>query len=570
VIVTKTPKIKKVAYDIIVIGGGGAGAEAVISLSNEGVKVVLVEKGIFGKSGSTTLGSFSCNVALEYEGSRDTPRIHFEDTVREGKYINDQRLVEVYTKEAPERILELQKIEPIFEKRENGKLKQELVPGHTFPRSVFCEPQTGKKMLLALKKEVLRRNIDIYNECIIFDTVIHENSVRGALGLDIKRGEVIVFRCKAIIIATGGCCQLYQNTTTATDVTGDGLALAYSAGAELKDMEFVQFFPLAQCYPKILKHDLTFPDFLRVKTGARVYNREGIEFIKEKIPNWRFKVTRDEFARLICTEIWEGRGSPHGGVYIDVLHLSEKEIVDAYSFGNYFNDLLEMGIDLRKDALETTVSAHYFMGGIKVDEKFTTCVHGLFAAGETIAGIHGANRLAGNALSEILVTGYKAGEYAVQYVKKINENDFDPCDEITPIVTLLERKGKISPIEIKKKIKKIMEEKVGVIRNAQGLKEAIETLENLKENLHNIHISTKTYVWNREIIDAIEVNFMVTVALLIAKAALFRKESRGSHFREDYPRPDNKNWLINIVFQKDRGIEVERPNVTQISLEEIE
>jgi len=567
----KKPQIKKVEYDVIIIGGGGAGAEAALSAAEGDTDVAIVEKGIFGRAGCTVLGSYSCCVAIGNKDPRDNPIIHFEDTVREGKYINDQKLVEIYTEKAPERVLELQKFGKVFEELPNGKLKQEMVPGHTFPRAVFSELHTGKKMITTLKKEVLCRDIDIYNECIIFEILVENNKVYGALGYNIKNGEFILFKCKAIVITTGGCGQLYQNTTTSTDNTGDGLALAYFAGAELKDMEFVQFYPTAQCYPKILKEDATFPAWLRINTGARLYNKDGIEFMKEKMPDWRFKATRDELAQAIYTEIKEGRGSPHGGVYIDVLHLSEKEIEEAYSFGNYFNRLLKMGIDLRKDTIETTVSAHFFMGGIKVNEKFATCVNGLFAAGEAIAGIHGANRLCGNALSEILVTGHEAGKYAAEYAKnnKRSNNDFKIRDKIKKISDLLERKEGISPIEIKKEIKKIMWEKVGVIRNSHELEEAIKKLESLKHDLSRMYVSTKTYIWNKELVDAIEAKFMVTVALLIAKAALYRKESRGSHFREDYPKTDNINWLVNIVFQKDHEIRTERPKVTKITLEEL-
>jgi len=565
------PTIKEAYYDVIIVGGGGAGAEAALSATNEGVNVAIVEKGIFGSSGCTVLGAYSCNAALGYKDPKDSPEVHFEDTVREGRYINDQKLVEIYTEEAPKRILELHKIGHVFEETENGKLKQGMMPGHTYPRAVFRDFHTGKAIISALKREVINKKIDVFNECVIFDILTIDNEIYGILGYDLKKGEIIILNCKALIITTGGCGQLYLHTTTSTDNTGDGLALAYLAGAELMDMEFVQFYPTAQCYPRLIGMNPTFPAWLRINTGARLYNSEGVEFMKEKMPDWRFKATRDELARTIYTEIREGRGSPHGGVYIDVLHLSEKEIEEAYSFANIFEDLLKIGIDLRKDTIETTVASHFFMGGIKVNEKFSTCVNGLFAAGEAIAGIHGANRLGGNALSEILVTGYEAGKYAAKYAKnnKLSDSDFETGDKIKKILDILERKEGISPIKIKKEIKNIMWEKVGVIRNGHELEEAIEKLESLKNDLTKMYVITKTYIWNKELVDAIEANFMVTIALLIARAALYRKESRGSHFREDYPKTDNKNWLVNIIFQKDHGIRTEKPRVTKMPLEEI-
>jgi len=564
------PQIRKVYYDTLIIGGGGAGAEAALSATNAGVDVAIVEKGIFGRSGCTVLGAYSCNAALGYKDPRDNPEIHFEDTVQEGKYINDQKLVEIYTKEAPKRVLELQKIEKVFEELPKGKLKQGMMPGHTYPRAVFRNFHTGKAIISALKKEVMRRrDIDIFNECIIFDVLTRDNKIHGALGYDVKKGEIIVFNCKALIITTGGCGQLYKNTTTSTDNTGDGLALAYFAGAELADMEFVQFYPTVQCYPRLTGMNPTFPAWLRINTGARLYNRDGIEFMKEKMPDWRFKATRDELAQAIYTEIREGRGSPHGGVYIDVLHLPKEEIEEAYSFANIFNDLLRIGIDLRKDTIETTVASHFFMGGIRVNEKFETCIDGLFAAGEAIAGIHGANRLGGNALSEILVTGHEAGKYAGEYINNLEETekDFDLEKKINAVAAPLRRRKGISPVEIKNRIKNLMWEDVGVIRNGPQLEKAIKKLEELKGNLKKISLSTDTHAWNKELVDAIEVKFMVTVALLIARAALYRKESRGSHFREDYPKMDNLNWLVNIIFQKDHEIRTEKPRVTKISLE---
>jgi fumarate reductase (CoM/CoB) subunit A len=558
------PVVREVTYDIVVIGGGGAGAQAVLSITGHAsdVTVAVVDKGMFGKAGCTILGGFSCNAALPYENSEDSPAIHFTDTVREGKYINDQRLVEIYTEKAPERIKELQKIGPVFEE-EDGKIKQDMVPGHSFPRAAYNNLHTGKSMMAALRREVLKRDIDIYSECVIFQ-LLGDKQVCGALGYDMKSGCFIHFVCKAVIITTGGCGQLYRNSTTALGTTGDGLALAYQAGAELQDMEFVQFFPTAQCYPRLLKLNPCFPSMLRYKGGCRLYNSAGTEFMEEKITDWRFKATRDEVSKAIYTEIKEGRGSPHGGVFMDVLHLSDTDIVETFSFAHMFENLLNMGIDLRKDSIETTVSAHFLMGGIKVNEHFSTCVDGLFAAGEAIAGIHGANRLPGNALSEILVTGHEAGLHAVEYVKTCNG-----CEPGNPhiewILQLLKRKDGNSPVSLKKKIQDIMWEYVGVIRDGPGLKKALKELEDIKYSLETMSVSTKTLVWNKELLDAFEVQFMTTVAVLIANAADYRMESRGSHFRSDYPETD-KDWLVNIVLKKGE-IKMKKPRVTSIDLE---
>ncbi|MGC1121194.1 MAG: FAD-binding protein [Candidatus Methanofastidiosia archaeon] len=534
-------------YEIVVVGGGGAGAQAALSAAQGNLKVALVDKGILGRFGCTILGSFSCNAALGYEGSGDSPQAHFLDTVKEGRYINNQPLVKVYTEKAPERVLALHEKGPVFEE-EDGRLKQDMVPGHSFPRAVFNNLHTGKSMIVTLMNQVKKAPIDRYDECVIFDVVCEDNTVRGVVGYDLT-GKIIVFSCKAVIIAAGGCGQLYPHSTTSKGATGDGLVLAHAAGAELQDLEFIQFFPTAQCYPRLLKLNPTIPSMLRYKGGCRLYNADGVEFMKEKNPEWRFTVTRDELSKAIYTEIMEGRGSPHGGVYMDVLHLTEQEITHIFSFANLFDDLLKTGIDLRKDRIETTVAAHFSMGGIRVDESFSTCLKGLFAAGEAAAGIHGANRLPGNALSEILVTGHEAGVHAAAYARKTEFHKIEGTESIEKIEGIMERGGDVTPVKMKKKIQKIMWKHVGVIRDKEGLKNGIKALERARKNIQNMGISTRTYVWNKELVDALEAEFMVETGLLVARAAQYRTESRGSHFREDYPESDS-SWMVNVVLQK--------------------
>ncbi|MBU7014946.1 MAG: FAD-binding protein [Theionarchaea archaeon] len=536
------------AYDIVVVGGGGAGAQAALSASATAsdLKIALVDKGILGRSGCTILGSFSCNAALGSGGSGDSPRAHFLDTIKEGRYINDQSLVRVYTEKAPERVVALHREGPVFEE-EDGELKQDMVPGHSFPRAVFNNLHTGKSMIVALMKQVKRAPIDVYDECMIFDVVCEGNEIRGVVAYDLA-GRIIVFSCKAVIIAAGGCGQLYPHSTTSRGATGDGLVLAYKAGAELQDLEFIQFFPTAQCYPRLLKLNPTIPSMLRYKGGCRLYNAEGHEFMKEKNPQWRFSVTRDELSKAIYTEIKEGRGTPHGGVYMDVLHLTEQEITDIFSFANLFDDLLKTGIDLRKDRIETTVAAHFSMGGIRVDETFATCVGGLFAAGEAAAGIHGANRLPGNALSEILVTGHEAGRRAAEYARKTEFHEIEGTESVRKIEGTMERTGDSTPIAMKKEIQRTLWEHAGVVRNEKGLMNGIATLERIREDMSRVEISTETLVWNKELVDFLEMEFMVEMGLLLTRAALFRTESRGSHFREDYPESDS-SWIVNVVLR---------------------
>lgn len=547
----------------MIIGGGGAGLEAALSATRTGARVAVVDKGIISRSGCTILGSFSCNAALGHEDPEDNPFFHFSDTVKEGKYINNQMLAKLYVEKAPQRVLALHKNGAVFEEKNSGVLKQSMVPGHSFPRAVFNNLHTGKSMVRALMNQVKKAQIDLFNEIIIFDVVVKNNTVSGCVGYDLT-GYFAIFSCKAVIIAAGGCGQLYPYSTTSTGATGDGVILAHSAGAELQDMEFIQFFPTAQCYPRLPGLNPTIPSMLRYKGGCRLYNAQGTEFMKEKMSDWRFKVTRDELSKAIYTEITEGRESPHGGVYMDVLHLTDEEIIDTFSFAHLFDDFLKMGIDLRTDRIETAVAAHFSMGGIKVDKTLSTCVSGLFAAGEVAAGIHGANRLPGNALSDILVTGYEAGVHAAEYAAKKDLRIINGNKSLRKIGTIMEQKGSIPPVHIKKRIQKIMWKNIGVVKNKSGLLEGIESLKKIKKDIKNIYVSTRTYVWNKELVDALEAEFMVKAAILIAQAAHYRKESRGSHFREDYPE-ENPSWQVNVVIhngvmKKESVVEMEEFN----------
>jgi fumarate reductase (CoM/CoB) subunit A len=558
--------------DILIIGTGGAGLQAAITARSrrKDLKIILVDKGILGKSGCTILGGFSCNAVLGTNPD-DSPSCHFEDTVREGRFINDQPLVEIFTEQAADRVRELHGLGAVFEETAEGVLKQELVPGHSHSRALFNNLHTGKSMTVALRKAVLKSGITIVNECIILRILCHESTAWGAVGFDIVDGSFILFTCGAIIITTGGCGQLYSHSTTPPGNTGDGYALAYEAGAELQDMEFIQFFPTAQCYPRLLHLNPTFPSMLRYTAGCRLYNSEGNEFMKENRPDWTYTVTRDELSQAIYREIQEGRGSPHGGVYMDVLHLTEHEIKEKFSFSNIYTRLLSMGVDLTKDRIETTVSAHFSMGGIRVDTGFQTRVQGLFAAGEALAGVHGANRLPGNALSEILVTGHEAALNALHYVDAhapSHREEYDGC-EMEEVSRLLERDSGMSPRAFKKTIQTIMWDHVGVIRNGEDLRRGLSKLEFLHAALHTLSLSTKTRIWNKELLDFFEVTFMLQVAQRIMEGALFREESRGSHYRTDYPRSDNSSWLVNIIHRRNHPLRTCNPRVSKIPLEEL-
>jgi fumarate reductase (CoM/CoB) subunit A len=394
---------------------------------------------------------------------------------------------------------------------------------------------------------------------------MEEGRVVGAAALRLRDTQPACYSAKTTVIATGGGSQLYQYTTTSIDNTGDGLILAFEAGAELQDMEFVQFYPTVQCYPRLLGLNPTAPAGLRIQAKARIYNAEGRDFVEEEIPDWHLAATRDILSQLIYREIIEGRGTPHGGVFIDVSHLPPKEVEREFAFGGFFDKLMKMGIDLRSGPIETGVAAHYFMGGIKVNERCETSVPGLFAAGEAMAGVDGANRLGGNALSEILVFGSRAGDFAAEFAAAASSHTApEDAELVEPLPPHAKKHTQyVRPVHLKRAIQRIMWEHVGVIREGAGLEEAQGKLETMQEEqLCQLAVQSSLTVHNREFLDAIEASRMLTLAQIIAAAASMRLESRGAHARLDHPRRDDANWLVNLVVGGDgEGFSISRRSV---------
>jgi len=552
---------ERMDLDVLIIGGGGAGAMAAIWAAKEVNRVALVEKGVFGKSGCTPMGVYSMCAAFGYSDPADSPKLHMEDTIRQGRFINNQELVEIYTQEAPERVMELISYGAKFDTDENGRLKQGMMPGHSYPRACFFDRRTGPMIMGTLARKAKRTpQIRIFEEVFIIDLVVQEEGPHYAIGIRWADTTFIVFRAKAIVVTTGGGAQVYKHNTTSLDNTGDGLSLIFQAGAELADMEFVQFYPTAVCYPKLPGLSPTAPAFLRIRVGAKLYNVLGEEFAQKKMPGWRFQATRDLLAQAIYKEVIEGRGSPHGGVYLDVTHLPPEEVKKEAEFGNYYNRMLQIGVDITQRPIETTVSAHFFMGGARVNAQGETNVPGLFAGGEAAAGYHGANRLGGNALSEILVSGSRAGKFAGLWAKiipekKIGEKTLEKrlAAAQQRIAQWRERKTGLRPIEGKRMIQELMWEKAGVIREGHKMREGLSSLESLlEEGERNLMICPEKR-YNRELLDTFEFLHMVQVSSCILRAGLVREESRGAHYREDFPFPDDGKWLVNILLTKSEG-----------------
>lgn len=570
-----------VDVDVLVIGGGGAGAQAALAAASKGASVALVEKGIFGRSGCTVMGAYSCCAAFGHADPRDNPEVHFEDTIRAGRYINDPALVEVFVREAPRRVLELYQAGVPFARAGHG-FCQGMLDGHTYPRACFIDYfHTGRGLLLGMRRLVLRdSHIAVYSDMLVLELVCRDRRVWGALAYDVARAHLVLFRSKATVIATGGGARVYAYSTVSADNTGDGLALALAAGAALADMEFIQFYPTVTLYPRLVGFDPTAPATLRLQAQARIYNARGEDFIDRLLPDWRFKGTRDFMARTIYSEIvWGGATSPHGGVYIDVSHLPGEVVESELGVDNFYQKLLSQGVDLKKGPIEITVAAHYFMGGIRINPDGWTGVEGLYAAGEAAAGFHGANRLAGNALSEILVSGHRAGLAAatqssrVQAVPPASDLVRAPRERFRALVAA--QRGPTGP-EVKTALQRIMWEKVGVVRNATSLTRARQELDQVATLMVDGMSVGPGVPYHRQLVEAVEARHMISVCRAIILSALTRRESRGAHYRSDFPAED-PTWQVNVEVRQARpgeepGGELEvtlRPTSTAASAQRV-
>jgi len=554
--------MEHVQTDVLVVGSEGAGARAAIEVEAQGKKAILASKGILGGSGVTLMAPFSCCAAFGHEDPRDNPDVHFEDTVMGGKFLNNQELVEVFAKESPKYILDLESYGAKFEKREDNRFVQATMPGHRYARAVYYDFSTGLQFRKGLKREVKRREIRVWEDFFVIDVLVSDGRVSGALALDIRTGKFVVVECKAVILATGGNLELYYpHNDGSCDVTGDGSAIALRAGAELVDMEFQQFFPTGLVWPPALVGVIWIGD-LRYRLGGHLYNKWGERFMKRYDPERMELSTRDITARAIVSEILDGRGTPHGGVYLDVSFLGKNiienyvaEVFPNFSFRGY--SLLEAGLDIRKDAMEIAPMAHFTMGGVRINTRCETNIPGLYAAGEVAGGLHGANRCEGNALPETQTFGAIAGREAAGYAEtaKVSKPSNDLVKEAikTPLA-LTQKKSGIQHFEIRKKVQEMMWKQVGVVRSTEGLEKAVKEFDRMKqEDVPQLLVKYRGQRYNRELFEALETLNMVEVGEVMARSAALRKESRGAHFLRDLPERDDKNWLVNAVAQQKAG-----------------
>jgi succinate dehydrogenase / fumarate reductase flavoprotein subunit len=568
-------------HDVLVIGAGGAGLRAAIEAANGGASVGLICKSLLGKA-HTVMAEGGVAAALANVDDRDNWRVHFADTMRGGQYLNNWRMAELHAKEAPDRVRELEAWGTVFDRTPDGRILQRNFGGHKYPRLAHVGDRTGLEMIRTLQDHAIYQPIDVHMECTIVSLLKDGNRISGALGYDRERGRFKLFQAKAVVLATGGIGRAYSVTSNSWEYTGDGHALAYNAGAALQDMEFVQFHPTGMVWPPSVKGILV-TEGVRGEGGILV-NREGRRFMFDDIPEnyrnqtadneeegWRYTqgdknarrppelLTRDHVARAIIREVREGRGSPHGGVYLDIswikAKLSNSEAHIKKKLPSMYHQFKQLAdIDITKEPMEVGPTTHYVMGGIRVDgDTQMSSVPGLFAAGEVGAGLHGANRLGGNSLSDLLVFGMRAGKYAAEFAARQSSPKIDAqqADEIvrTALEPFSRRSGGEGPYQVEHDLQTMMQDRVGIVRREEEIRQALDALKALRERARNVSV-TGNREYNPGWHTALDLQNLITVSEIVARAALERKESRGGHFRDDFPDKDPAYGTFNIVVRR--------------------
>lgn len=540
-------EIKTISTDVLIIGSGGAGSRAAIEVDDAGLKATIVSKGLSFRSGCTGMAEGGYNAVFKTVDKDDSIDAHIHDTLKGGSYLNDKKLVEILVNESPKRLIDLENYGALFDRQESGQIDQRPFGGQSYRRTCYQGDRTGAELLNALKEEIIKRDIECIEEVMITSLVTDGNQVIGATGLNLKDSSLIYFKAKSVILASGGAGQLYPVTSNTFQKNGDGYAISYRAGADLIDMEQVQFHPTGMVAPESKKGVLV-TEAVRAE-GGKLINSEGERFMSRYAPEKMELATRDVVARSIYQEIIEGRGTENGGVYLDISHLDD----------DYIDEKLEtmvlqfenVGVDIKHGPIEVAPTAHHFMGGLKINTDASTSLDNLFGAGEVCGGVHGANRLGGNALADTQVFGKIAGVSAAKAAKstEIKTNDDMVNAEASRIEGLI-KKGSIKPQEFKNNIKKLMWEKVAIVREEKTLNEALKELQEMQKDLVNLDVKdTKQY--NTDLVTALEVINMVEICILTVKSAILRRESRGAHFRSDFPET-NDEWKKSIVMNKEK------------------
>ncbi|MGB3633394.1 MAG: FAD-binding protein [Rubrobacteraceae bacterium] len=544
-------------HDVLIIGAGGAGLRAAISASERGLSVGIVTKSLLGKA-HTVMAEGGIAAAVGNVDPEDGWRTHFMDTMKSGKFINNWRMVEHHTKEAPDRVIELEQWGALFNRTPEGKISQRPFGGHTYRRLCHIGDRTGLEMIRTLQEKVLATDSEIFMETTVTKLLKDGNRVVGALAYTRESGKFIHFKAKAVVMATGGWGKIFKVTSNSWEGTGDGVIQAYDAGAELVDMEMMQFHPTGMVWPPGVR-GLLVTEGVRGE-GGLLRNSEGNRYMENYDPEKMELSTRDVVARANYTEVQAGRGSEHGGVYLDITHLGYDGIMKKLpTMYHQFKNLAD--IDISKEAMEVFPTVHYTMGGIKIDpETCASTVEGLFAAGEVAGGLHGANRLGGNSLSDLLVFGKRAGDGASDYVEQsthstdIEENVLQT--ELQRFLEPLEKKedGE-SPYLLQQELQEAMMKHANLMRNEDSLKEGLGKVLALKDRMENISVPGSR-LFNPGWHTAQDVRYLITISEIIVRTALERRERRGAQWRLDFDGPDDELGKVNFIVSKDQQGEV--------------
>ncbi|NNM87558.1 MAG: FAD-binding protein [Phycisphaerae bacterium] len=546
-------------HDVIIIGAGGAGLRAAIECSAAGLKTAMICKSLLGKA-HTVMAEGGIAASLANVDSQDNWQTHFQDTIFGGKYLNNWRMAELHAREAPERVRELERWGAVFDRTPEGKILQRAFGGHTYKRLAHVGDRTGLELIRTLQDKGIHQGIDVFMECTITRLLKDGERVCGAFGYWRETGRFVVFKAKAIVLSTGGLGRCYKITSNSWEGTGDGHALGFDAGAELLDMEFVQFHPTGMVWPPGVQ-GLLVTEAVRGE-GGMLRNNKGERFMEKYDPKRMELSTRDVVARAIYTEVKEGRGSPHGGCFLDISHRGAAYVKQKLpSMYHQFKELAD--VDITQEPMEVGPTCHYAMGGLKVTaDNGATCVPGLYAAGECTGGMNGANRLGGNSLSDLLVFGRRAGMGAAEYVRRAPAPKVDDAgveNAAAEMTGFFGRPNAEDPYKLHLDLQNAMQSLVGIFREEKDLTAAIAKLEEFRHRAENVGVVEGQRMFNPGWHLCRDLRNMLTCAEAIARAALLRQESRGAHSRIDFPKYDDYWGEHNIVIKKDgQTMKVER------------
>jgi len=576
------PEFHRYGYDVLVIGAGGAGLRAAIEAAANGAKVGVVCKSLLGKA-HTVMAEGGIAAALANVDDRDNWRVHFSDTMRGGQYLNNWRMAELHAKEAPECVRELEAWGALFDRTKDGRILQRNFGGHKYPRLAHVGDRTGLEMIRTLQDHGIHCGMEVHMECTVLSLLLDSGRIAGACGYDREKGHFHLWQAKAVVVATGGIGRAYKVTSNSWEYTGDGLALAYQAGAELQEMEFVQFHPTGMVWP-ISVRGILVTEGVRGEGGV-LRNSEGRRFMFDEIPDlykeqtadneeegWRYTqgdrnarrppelLTRDHVARCINREVKAGRGTPHGGVFLDIAwikkHLPKAEEHIKRKLPSMYHQFKQLAdLDITKEAMEVGPTTHYMMGGIRVDgDSQMSSVPGLFAAGEAAAGLHGANRLGGNSLSDLVVFGRRAGRFAAEFAKSnkgepaVDENQLQ-ATAAAALKPFDRGASGENPYQIQYDLQEAMQDLVGIVRTEDEMQQALTKIADLEARAEQVGIAGHRQ-YNNGWHTAIDLASLLLVSEAITRAALLRKESRGAQFREDFPNKDSEWGKYNIVVKR--------------------